>query len=156
MIIVHESLCPLILIAATPLYQDVSGLLLTEPAHNPKECRERSIEVAFESLDAPQFYLAVQAVLSTYSAGRSTGLVVDSGDGICLCADNAVSELSVATLKCVCTVYTHAPQGVLLLPSHPTSCCPNEYSAMWSSGYAQSCRPIYCQSFWACQAIFPL
>ena len=33
-------------------------------------------------MKAPQFYVAVQAILSLYATGRVTGLVVDSGDGV--------------------------------------------------------------------------
>lgn len=36
----------------------------------------------FEVFDVPAFYLAIQAVLSLYSSGNTTGLVVDSGDGV--------------------------------------------------------------------------
>ena len=30
----------------------------------------------------PAFYLSIQAVLSLYSSGRTTGLVLDAGDGV--------------------------------------------------------------------------
>lgn len=30
----------------------------------------------------PSFYVAIQAVLSLYASGRTTGIVVDSGDGV--------------------------------------------------------------------------
>jgi actin-related protein len=30
----------------------------------------------------PAFYVAIQAVLSLYASGRTTGIVVDSGDGV--------------------------------------------------------------------------
>ena len=36
----------------------------------------------FESFNVPQFYVAIQAVLSLYSGGKTTGVVVDSGDGV--------------------------------------------------------------------------
>lgn len=36
----------------------------------------------FEKFDVPAFYLAIQAVLSLYSSGRTTGLVLDAGDGV--------------------------------------------------------------------------
>lgn len=36
----------------------------------------------FESFNTPAFYVAIEAVLSVYAAGRSTGLVLDSGDGV--------------------------------------------------------------------------
>ena len=36
----------------------------------------------FESFNVPAFYLAIQAVLSLYSSGKTTGLVLDAGDGV--------------------------------------------------------------------------
>lgn len=36
----------------------------------------------FETFDVQNMYIAIQAVMSLYSAGRTTGLVVDSGDGV--------------------------------------------------------------------------
>lgn len=36
----------------------------------------------FEKFNVPSFYIAIQAVLSLYASGRTTGLVVDSGDGV--------------------------------------------------------------------------
>ncbi len=39
-------------------------------------------EIMFENFDVPAFYLAIQAVLSLYSSGKTTGLVLDAGDGV--------------------------------------------------------------------------
>ena len=39
-------------------------------------------EIMFETFSVPNFYLAIQAVLSLYSSGRTTGLVLDAGDGV--------------------------------------------------------------------------
>ena len=39
-------------------------------------------EIMFEQFDVPAFYLSIQAVLSLYSSGRTTGLVLDAGDGV--------------------------------------------------------------------------
>ena len=36
----------------------------------------------FETFNVPKLYVAIQAVLSLYSAGRTTGIVCDSGDGV--------------------------------------------------------------------------
>lgn len=36
----------------------------------------------FETFRVNALYVAIQAVLSLYSNGRTTGLVVDSGDGV--------------------------------------------------------------------------
>nr|AAM77134.1 actin I [Opisthonecta henneguyi] len=56
--------------------------LLTEAPRNPKVNRERMTEIMFETFDVPAFYLSIQAVLSLYSSGRTTGLVLDAGDGV--------------------------------------------------------------------------
>ena len=57
-------------------------ILLTEPALNPKANRERMIQIIFETFNMPACYVQVQAVLSLYAAGRTTGVVLDSGDGV--------------------------------------------------------------------------
>jgi actin-related protein len=36
----------------------------------------------FETFNVPSFYVNIQAVLSLYASGRTTGIVVDSGDGV--------------------------------------------------------------------------
>jgi actin len=39
-------------------------------------------EIMFETFEVPAFYLSNPAVLSLYSSGRFTGLVLDTGDGV--------------------------------------------------------------------------
>ena len=56
------------------------GVLLTEKPLTPKEDREKMTEIMFETFNSSRFYLAMDALLSLYSAGGTTGLVVDSGD----------------------------------------------------------------------------
>ncbi|XP_072101496.1 actin, macronuclear-like isoform X1 [Mobula birostris] len=56
--------------------------LLTEAPLNPLHNRETMTEIMFESFKVPAMYIAVQAVLALYASGRTTGLVVDSGDGV--------------------------------------------------------------------------
>jgi actin beta/gamma 1 len=58
------------------------GALLTEAPLNPKKNREEMTKIFFETYKCPNFYVAIQAVLSLYAAGRTTGIVVDSGDGV--------------------------------------------------------------------------
>ncbi|KAM6172778.1 actin-related protein T2 [Erethizon dorsatum] len=57
-------------------------VLVTEPSLNPRESRERTAQVMFESFGVPAFYLSDQAVLALYASACVTGLVVDSGEGV--------------------------------------------------------------------------
>jgi actin len=57
-------------------------VLLTEAPLNPKANREKMIQLQFETFNVPSFYVGIQAVLSLYSSGRTTGIVFDAGDGV--------------------------------------------------------------------------
>jgi actin-related protein 2 len=66
------------------MHLDPTGrkILLTEPPMNPLKNRETMCEVMFERYGFGGVYVAIQAVLALYAQGLSSGVVVDSGDGV--------------------------------------------------------------------------
>jgi len=66
------------------LQVDTKGrkVLLTEPPMNPKANRQKMCQVMFEEYGFGGVYVAIQAVLTLYAQGLTTGVVVDSGDGV--------------------------------------------------------------------------
>lgn len=57
-------------------------VLLTEPPLNPRKNRDIAAQIMFETFNIPALYTSIQAVLSLYASGRTTGVVLDSGDGV--------------------------------------------------------------------------
>jgi len=78
-------------------------VLLTEAPLNPYMNRVRAAEIFFETFDVPSLFFQTQAVLSLYAQGKTTGVVLDCGDGVCHCApiyegfsvDNAIRRIDV-------------------------------------------------------------
>lgn len=64
------------------VYHCQHPVLLTEAPLNPRRHRERAAEILFERFNIPALFTSIQAVLSLYASGRTTGLVLDSGDGV--------------------------------------------------------------------------
>ena len=56
--------------------------LITDCPKNDRKDREELTELFFEKFMVPKLYIQIQAVLSLYASGKTTGTVVDCGDGI--------------------------------------------------------------------------
>ena len=56
--------------------------LLSESPLNTRENRAKMTELMFDYFNVPNLFISSQAVLALYASGRTTGVVVDSGDGI--------------------------------------------------------------------------
>uniref|UniRef100_A0A8C0NGT2 Actin alpha 1, skeletal muscle n=1 Tax=Canis lupus familiaris TaxID=9615 RepID=A0A8C0NGT2_CANLF len=56
--------------------------LRVAPEEHPTLLTEKMTQIMFETFNVPAMYVAIQAVLSLYASGRTTGIVLDSGDGV--------------------------------------------------------------------------
>ncbi|XP_057796390.1 actin-1-like [Salvia miltiorrhiza] len=57
-------------------------ILVTEQPLTPKANKEKMAQIMFEKFNVPAMHFAIQAVLALYATGRTTGVVLDSGDGM--------------------------------------------------------------------------
>ena len=58
------------------------AVLMTEAPLNSRENKEKLTEIMFEVFSIPQLQVIIQGVCALYASGRTTGVVMDSGDGI--------------------------------------------------------------------------
>lgn len=58
------------------------SVLLTEAPTVSKADREKMVRIMFETFGVPAMFVINPAILSLYATGRTTGLVVDIGDGV--------------------------------------------------------------------------
>jgi actin len=56
--------------------------LFSETAHNPKRNREQLTKILFETFSLPSIYMVVDSTLSLYCSGKTTGVILSSGDGV--------------------------------------------------------------------------
>jgi len=79
-------------------------VMLTEAPMNPKANREKMTQIMFETFNSPSIYVSIQAVLSLYASGRTSGIVFDCGDGVShtvpifegYCLPHAVKRINLA------------------------------------------------------------
>jgi len=64
---------------------DEHPVLLTEAPLNPMTNREQTAEIFFETFRAPALYFSPPSILSLYASGRTTGVVLDVGEGLAHC-----------------------------------------------------------------------
>ncbi|POI27130.1 hypothetical protein CIB84_009120 [Bambusicola thoracicus] len=74
-----ENLCYYLLKHELQVNPEDHALLLTEPLFSPTSSRENMAEMAFEVLGAPCFFVSPQPVLSAYTHGKISALVLDMG-----------------------------------------------------------------------------
>lgn len=61
---------------------DEHPVLLTEAPLNPRTNRDKTAEIFFETFRAPAMFFTPPSVLSLYASGRTTGVVLDVGEGV--------------------------------------------------------------------------
>ncbi|CAH6793420.1 LOC102552318 [Phodopus roborovskii] len=57
-------------------------VMITEPPLNSTEVKSRITQILFETFNVPAMYMANQGVLSMYAAGRTSGMTIESGEGM--------------------------------------------------------------------------
>src|SRR5579885_2330972 len=57
-------------------------VVMSEAVLNPKANREKITQIMFESFNVPGFCLVTTATLALFASGRTTGVVLESGDGV--------------------------------------------------------------------------
>jgi actin-related protein len=58
------------------------GYVFNEPIFSSKKYRERLAEMVFEHFEVHNFYACATGILSMYASGRTSGIVLDIGEGL--------------------------------------------------------------------------
>ena len=58
------------------------NIMISDAIMNPTNHRQKMGEIMFENFNIPGLYIAFSPVLSLYNAGKYTGIVVESGEGV--------------------------------------------------------------------------
>ena len=66
----------------SPRASEARPVLLTVAPRTPRAAREAAAQVLFEALRAPALHLAPTSTLALYATGRTTGLVLECGEGV--------------------------------------------------------------------------
>ncbi|CAB9499443.1 Actin-66 (Fragment) [Seminavis robusta] len=61
---------------------DDHPVLMTEAPLNPRTNRDKTAEIFFETFRSPAMFFTPPSVLSLYASGRTTGVVLDVGEGV--------------------------------------------------------------------------
>ncbi|XP_004600343.1 actin-like protein 7B [Sorex araneus] len=77
-----QSLCEYVFHTAMKIAPDEHAVLVSDPPLSPSSHREKYAELLFETFGVPAMHVTSQALLSIYSYGKTSGLVVESGHGV--------------------------------------------------------------------------
>merc|ERR1712193_367532 len=99
-------------------------VLLTEAPLNPKANREKMTQIMFETFNTPAMYVAIQAVLSLYASGRTTGIVRDIKEKLCYVALDFEQEMATAANSSSLEKSYELPDGQVITIGNERFRCP--------------------------------
>uniref|UniRef100_A0A8C9URM2 Actin like 7B n=1 Tax=Spermophilus dauricus TaxID=99837 RepID=A0A8C9URM2_SPEDA len=77
-----QSIWEYIFHTAMKILPEEHAVLVSDPPLSPSSNREKYAELMFETFGIPAMHVTSQALLSIYSYGKTSGLVVESGHGV--------------------------------------------------------------------------